>query len=428
MRLFRMMLAAVSGLSAMLPAAQLQVGQSWNESVVTRDPLSGLQIRQLTTQGIYNQGPTVHMNTAFPGGGHEVIFAAFRHDATLLMSGHLDTGVVTVHDVQSAAHPVSGDEQRNFFRNIRYQGLDIAASIYHRKVAVARQNSRELRLIDLDSHSVRQAIPREPSGWHVEAPIFSADGTQLIFCERPAALKGKGRQLLQLPMFYQAARLDGGGIRALYFHAWGQTHIFPNPADPKLWIVKCGRPEFHSRGQERQQAAREPDTFILNAETAVTTPILPRNPNKRLAHLSWNHDGTRIVYHGQARDDGNFIGAMTADGRVIWEHVFPEWSFKRNGSNHICADTIGDFIFDDGLTVPGQLSLLDYRNSGDSGAPIIHPVARWSNDWTGLPFQLSHPHPAVSPDGRYLVFYGCRNGRTNVYGVDLAPLRQKLAP
>jgi len=43
-----------------------------------------------------------------------------------------------------------------------------------------------------------------------------------------------------------------------------------------------------------------------------------------------------------------------------------------------------------------------------------------------LPFQLSHPPPAVSPDGKYLVFYGCKEGKTNLYAVDIAPLREKL--
>lgn len=415
-------------ISFLLPgfAAEFKVGQSWNESIASRDPLSGLEIRQLTTKGIYNQGPTIHKDTAFPGGKDEVIFAAFRENATLLMSGNLKNGTLTIHDVQPGRYPATGDERRDFFRNIRYQGIDIAASLRHRKVAVARQGSRELRLIDLDSHAVRQAIPEEPTGWSVSAPIFSADGKRLIFCERSEALKKNSRLNPQWPMFYQSIGLDGNNLRALYFHPWGQTHIFPNPVKPELWIVKCGRPEFYSRGEEREQADREPDTFILNAGTAATTPLLPRNPNKRVTHLSWNHDGTRIVYHGQAKGGGNFIGAMTSEGKVLWEHIFADWNFKRNGSNHICADTVGDFIIDDGIAVPGQLSLLDYRNAGTAGAPAIYPIAGWQNEWTGLPYQLSHPHPAVSPDGRYLVFYGCRGGRTHVYCVDLQPLRSQL--
>ena len=251
-------------ISFLLPgfAAEFKVGQSWNESVASRDPLSGLEIRQLTTKGIYNQGPTIHKDTAFPGGKDEVIFAAFRENATLLMSGNLKNGTLTIHDVQPGRYPATGDERRDFFRNIRYQGIDIAASLRHRKVAVARQGSRELRLIDLDSHAVRQAIPEEPTGWSVSAPIFSADGKRLIFCERSEALKKNSRQNPQWPMFYQSIGLDGNNLRALYFHPWGQTHIFPNPVKPELWIVKCGRPEFYSRGEEREQADREPDTSV----------------------------------------------------------------------------------------------------------------------------------------------------------------------
>ena len=78
------------------------------------------------------------------------------------------------------------------------------------------------------------------------------------------------------------------------------------------------------------------------------------------------------------------------------------------------------------MAVPGQLSLIDYRNAGQEGKPWILPVARWRNQWNVLPGQLTHPHPAVSPDGRTLVFYGCRDSRVHLYAVDLTPLREKL--
>lgn len=66
-------------ISFLLPgfAAEFKVGQSWNESVASRDPLSGLEIRQLTTKGIYNQGPTIHKDTAFPGGERRGDFCRF---------------------------------------------------------------------------------------------------------------------------------------------------------------------------------------------------------------------------------------------------------------------------------------------------------------------------------------------------------------
>jgi len=404
---------------------QLRAGASWNESRNYRDPVSGLEVKQITTQGIYNQGPTVHMNTAFPGGGHDVLFAGFRDAGSVLMTGDLDTGRLTAHYVIPATRQDS-DEKKRMLRNLQFQGIHLAASPHHRKVVAARQGSGELLLLDLDDNTVRPLTAGDPEGRIVETPVFSADGRNVVYCSYAAELRGKERELAQRPMFYQSVALDGSDRKTLYFNAWGQSHIFPNPAKPELWIVKYGRPEFYFKGEERKQAQRQPDVFVLNAATGVTTPILPRNPYKRIAHLSWNRDGTRIVYHGQAESGGNFIGVMEQDGKVIWEHIFPEWSFERNGSNHICGDPAGEFIFDDGIAVPGQISLLDYRNAGPSGAPAIHPVARWENDWRGLPFQLSHPHPAVSPDGKYLVFYGCKEGKTNLYAVDIAPLREKL--
>ena len=120
-----------------------------------------------------------------------------------------------------------------------------------------------------------------------------------------------------------------------------------------------------------------------------------------------------------------FVGAMDRTGKVRWEYLNKEWNPKISGWNHIAADTVGPYIVDDGMMKPHQISLLDYTPSGSDGAPRVIPLAQWKNQW--LPGQQSHPHPAVSPDGRFVVFYGCRNGKTNVYAVDITKIRTELS-
>lgn len=400
----------------------LAPGASWNESISYRDPLSGLTVRQLTTEGLYNQGPTVHPLTAFAGGSETVIFATVRQGRSAVMSGDLRSGRITAHFLCGKLPTYDEINPRNWPKSrARYEGINLAASPHHRKVALISAGT--LHLIDLDTHQATAIVKPEsdPSRW-MTTPVFAADGKSLAF---PAGVKGIApNDFSRNPITYFHCTPDGK-LTKLYFHPWGQTHIFPNPVDPDLWIIKCGRPAF--RSPEREPVLRQPDCFILNSRTGKLTPLLPRNGYKNITHLAWNHRGDRIVYHGSAAGGGGFMGAMCNDGKtVLWEHLFPQWSHRRNGLNHIAADTVDDLIFDDGMAVPGQLSLIDYRNAGQEGKPRILPVARWRNQWNVLPGQLTHPHPAVSPDGRTLVFYGCRDSRVHLYAVDLTPLREKL--
>lgn len=400
----------------------LAPGASWDESITYTDPLSGLTVRQLTTEGLYNQGPTVHPLTAFAGGAETVIFATVRQGRSAVMSGDLRTGRITAHFLSGELPTYDEVNPSNWTKSrIRYEGINLAASPHHRKVALIAAGT--LFLIDLDTHQATAIVKPEsdPNRW-MTTPVFAADGKSLAF---PAGVKGIApNDFSRNPITYFHCTFDGK-LTKLYFHPWGQTHIFPNPVDPDLWIIKCGRPAF--RSPEREPVLRQPDCFILNSRTGKLTPLLPRNDYKNITHLAWNHRGDRIVYHGSAAGGGGFMGAMQNDGKtILWEHIFPEWNHRRNGLNHIAADTVDDLIFDDGMAVPGQCSLIDYRNAGKDGKPRIYPVARWSNQWNALRGQLPHPHPAVSPDGRYLVFYGCRDSRVHLYAVDLTPLREKL--
>jgi hypothetical protein len=116
---------------------------------------------------------------------------------------------------------------------------------------------------------------------------------------------------------------------------------------------------------------------------------------------------------------------MDINGKVVWEYVEPAWNHKRNGLNHVCADSTGHYIIDDGLMVKDQISLIDWENAGMRGRPLVIPLAHWENQW--IQGQFGHPHPAVSPDGNYVVFYGCKNGNTHIYVIDISSVRKRLA-
>lgn len=409
--------------SALLVTALAVAAESWNESRRYRDPVSGLEVLQLTTRGFYNQGPTVHAGSAFTRDG-EVVFASFRDGRSLLMSGDLKSGKITVRHVISKLPNYDPTSYRKtvWIEPTRYlEGIDLAASERHNKVAFIVKNEHALRVIDFDTGKIELLLdPAKDPGRRITHPVFSSDG------ESVAVSIGIGHpprtpwwKIKYNPKRYCLVNMEGW-IRKLYFHPWGQTHFFQNPVK-ELWLVKCGKGPC-GKPAERDAACRKHCIFLLDGKNPPK-PVNPRNPYKSIAHIQWTGQGDHLVYHGEAAEGGNYIGVMTNDSEVLWEHVFRNWTPERNGWNHVIADPLGEFIFDDGLAVAGQISALDIGEAGRDGAPKVIPLARWENDWKGLPEQSSHPHPAVTADGRYLVFYGCRKGQTHVYAIDLAPLR-----
>ncbi len=430
----RTMLAVLT-LTLGLGAAEtptLEPGASWNESRRYIDPVSGLPVIQLTTAGEYNQGPVVHAGKAFPGGRNEVLFGTSRNGKSAVMTANLETGELRCHFVgpdrpenyqRLLDNPETRNEVLKHYWSRMFDGSNMAASLHHRQVAVVQKPQDDLLLINLDTNHVETAMRgwQHPS-WKLGNPAFSSDGAAVAVCAAGLAkpsLKGA-------PVEYILYNLRDRQLATIARSPWGQCHIYAHPQQPGLWVIKKGIPSFLERTPERRQALQQqPDCFLFDAVTARETPLIPRNVNKNIAHSAWTGDGSTLVYHGNAAGGGMFVGAMDRIGKIRWEYLHKEWNPKVSGWNHIAADSVGPYIIDDGMMKPHQISLIDYTHAGSDGAPRVIPLAQWRNQW--LPGQQSHPHPAVSPDGRFVVFYGCRNGKTHLYAVDISKIRAELS-
>ena len=410
----------------------LRPGVHWNESRRYIDPLSHLPVIQLTTQGEYNQGPVVHYGKAFPGGKNEIVFCTSRNGKSGVMLGNLETGEIKVlfagpdrpkNYSQLLADKKTFHEVLKHYWSKMFLGDNVSASLHHRTIAVIQKPQENLLLINADTGNVKTVLSgwQHPT-WKLGNPSFSNDGSAVAVCAAGLAKpSAKGS-----PLEYVKYNLKTGKLTTLYKTSWGQSHIYSHPILPNLWVAKIGMPSFYERNPLKKKAIlQRPDCFFLNEKTGRLTGIIPRNPNKNIAHSAWTGDGKILVYHGSAANGGMFVGAIAINGKVIWEYVKKDWDHKVSGWNHIAADSIAHHIIDDGMMVPNQISLLDYSQSGNSGKPNVIPLAQWKNQW--LPGQTSHPHPAVSPDGRFVVFYGCRNKKTHIYAIDISKIRAQLS-
>ena len=402
-----------------------KVGDSWCEARRYIDKVSGLPVMQLTTRGIYNQGPTVHYGTAFPGGRDEIAFASIRNGVSYLMTGNLKTGKLKVHYVgpQIPGYGLYRSASEVFGNGgavKKLDGINTASSLHHRKCAFYIPQVPNFNMIDLDTNVVEPLITKkEYPEYYFTTPVFSGDGKLAAVCAKKIDTPREAE------MLYLGVDLKSKEIKTLYKVNYGQTHFFSNPAHPDIWIVKQLKPAFRaSTPKERDEITRRADCYFVDTKTGKTTGLLPHNTSKNITHLEWTGDGKYIVYHGTAYTGGTFVGAMDINGKVVWEYIDPAWDPKRNGLSHVCADSIGHYIVDDGLMVQDQISLLDWKNSGSGSRPLVIPLAHWKNQW--IPGQFGHPHPAVSPDGNYVVFYGCRNGNTHIYVIDISSVRKRL--
>ena len=402
-----------------------KAGDTWCEARRYIDKVSGLPVMQLTTKGIYNQGPTVHYGTAFPGGKDEISFSSIRDGVSYLMTGNIKTGELKVHYVG----PKIPDHR--FYRTAAdvfgggvvsiLHGINTASSLHHRNTAFYVPQQPDFRMINLDTGKITTLIPKKLyPDFYFTTPVFSGDGKTAAVCGKKIGSPREGK------MHYFSVDLATGKISTAYEVNYGQTHFFSNPVYPDIWIVKQFKPAFReSDPVKRDKIRRSTDCYFVDIKTKKTRPLLPRNTQKNITHLEWTGDGKYIVYHGTAYTGGTFVGAMDKNGKVVWEYVDPAWHQNRNGLSHICADSKDHYIIDDGLMVPEQISLLDWKNSGKDGRPLVIPLAQWKNQW--IPGQFGHPHPAVSPDGNYVVFYGCRGGNTHIYVIDISSVRKRLS-
>ena len=70
----------------------VRVNDTWNESELFPDPLTGRAVRRLTNQGRINQTPTYHTNSGFTADGRYSVFASVRQGQTWVIAAEVETG------------------------------------------------------------------------------------------------------------------------------------------------------------------------------------------------------------------------------------------------------------------------------------------------------------------------------------------------
>lgn len=254
--------------------------------------------------------------------------------------------------------------------------------------------------IDLEQKKLRKLYTLEPD-WKVHMTNVSADGEKLYYATFLPPVKDRELTL------HETFRLrPQSHIREIDLTN-GKTRIV---ADGKgeQWIAHCNtsptQPHLLSFCHEGPWNEIDHRIWMLNVESGECWPIRPTTDGEVVGHEYWYADGERIGYHGHI-NDSKHLGRINYDNTGKYDALFPGFT------GHI-------FSHDENLIVgDGCGKIQMWKWLGDH---YSEPRVLCCHD-SAMNIQETHPHPRISPDGKYIIFSSDReDGIGRVYRVEIA--------
>lgn len=395
-------------------------GQTWNESELYHDPVTGKRVRRITRTGLYNQTPTYHTGTAWSADGQWMIFASARNGGSALFRCHVPTGDITqVTQTFDGAgcldelHKGSGTCVGNGY------GVTMLSCIAPHSGEAVFVQGRSLRAVNIHTCEERVLIDNygddriagmpsiDPTEQTVLLPVMSAH-PEINAGLRPTktymehfSVVGPNGSMLQVPLM-------GGDVTVAHSEQGvGCAHCPHCPTDPNLVLIDRDLPPKLWGGSD----GKTNRIWTVDLTTHTLTELPNQDEKKFQVHSAWTWDGSAVVYHGQSALGGHYIGVVSKTGETVREYKFP----RANHYGHVGAMANRPAIILDGNLTPDMLCLLYY----DKEEPRVEMVARHGTNWGGLPWQYPHPHATSDPTGGYITYNMVERGRSDVFIVEM---------
>lgn len=399
------------------------VGSSWNERSSHRDPVTLRWVHRLTKLGQYNQTPTYHTNTAFSADGRYLVFASARGEQSYIVRADVESGKLT------ALYEARGIGSRDYIHPFNGHEFGDGRGVSGNRLALAPRTGwavfaleRSLLAVHIGGLQVRTLIQDIGPEWIFGAPSISADESSVVVAlssAHPQIVRGEivDRDYISYPdhrMRLVVVPLAGGAARTIYERQPCQcSHSSYNPVHQSLIYFDVNVPPLYWNGND---GGKTPRLWLVDERDAKARPFRGSFAGVFVTHAAWTWDGEAIAYHGflgpGGFGSGIFIGLARRDGTVIRDYVFPD----THGYGHLNPDPRRQALILDGDVLDGVLSWLYY----DAEQPRVEVICRHDTAWESLPGQYSHPHPQSDPTGRWISFNAARNGRSDVYVVEVA--------
>lgn len=396
----------------------LHKGETFDISREYRDTATGRPGRQLTAGGMYNIKSPYHYGTCFTADSRRVVYAGSRDGASALFAADVTTGKTTVLAVTDG----TGAPGQLHAEGSAGEGYFERFALCPASGWVAARLGRSLVAVHVDTLEERVLMADLDPAKQLSAPDWSADGSILAVTtppehpDRAAGLQRNLRPLFQAlveefggaPTDYLQIDFADGSVRTVHHEPLaGSNHVQICPTDPDLWLIDRDLPPgFNHYGDDRQTSR----AWLLRVSTGEMTELRPRCRWRFAMHTNWSADGERIYHHERSPGDGQAIGVIDREGNVLWEYEVPEFMY-----GHVGTHPRRECVIVDGTVSNDLICALDYSQAGSDGPPRIEVLARHGTQWRSAPGQLSHPHPSISPDGRWVCYNASRGCNSDVY-------------
>lgn len=363
----------------------MALGQVWPpERSEFADPLTGARITRLTNHKAHSH----HLYFTNPGwyaGGMKLLISSDRGNRTNLYGVDLPDGSLTqLTDLpELAGEPTLLDTSKNPRREEAYLWAN-----------------RVLMALDLETLRLRE-LYRAPEGFTTSMTNVTADGRHVMtalvedLSHRFRVNLDHGyigfREIWEARPLSRVIRVavDTGQAEVAWEERTWIGHVNTSPTQGHL-LTFCHEGPWNLVDNR---------IWGLDIDTGRAWKIRPTGPGEQVGHEYWFRDGIHIGYHGR-RGDQTIYGSIRYDNTGQVEAPFPvrlSWHFHSNALDLIVGDGSAEEPY-----------LLLWRFKGGSGAvpaawegPRILAFHRGS-----FHVQIVHVHPALSPDGRQ-VLYTC---------------------
>jgi oligogalacturonide lyase len=354
------------------------------------DATSGVEVTQLTDY----KGHSHHFYFTNPGwydDGRKLLFSSHRNDRTNLFGIDLINGEI---EQLTDLEPVPPPREVEFFRACKNPVRE-EAYFWH---------DLSLLAVNLGSKHTRPLYELDP-GWCISMSNCSADGKRVYFGIwedlsdkiRTDLLRGyvgfKETFEARPQSKILEVAVDTGESRVVFEEKYWIGHVNTSPTRRDL-LTFCHEGPWNLVDQR---------VWGLDVDTGKVWKIRPTSGEETVGHEYWYSDGERIGYHGHDANGKPMIGRIRFDNEDRHE------TSLSGRTGHIFSHDERLIVGDGG----GVIRLWRY-----DGQEYSQPRVLCHHNST-MRTQQAHPHPRISPDGKYVVFTSDHSGHCNVYKVDV---------